>query len=72
MRNYELTIVLPGGTTPAKKKSEVAKIKKMITTFKGKVGKVDDWGELNLAYLIDENDTGIFLLFNLAAFNKCR
>lgn len=65
MRSYELTIVLPGGTTSAKKKSMLEKTKKMISSLKGKVGKVDDWGELDLAYSIAEKDTGIFLLFNL-------
>lgn len=48
-----------------KKKSVLEKTKKMISSLKGKVGKVDDWGELDLAYSIAGNDTGIFLLFNL-------
>ena len=65
MRQYELTIILAGKATPAKKKSVTEKIKKLITTLKGKVGKVEDWGEKELAYQIAKNETGIFLHFPL-------
>lgn len=65
MRIYELTIVLAGGTTAAKKKSMQEKVKKLVTSFKGKVSKVEEWGDLKLAYPIEENDTGFFLHFIL-------
>lgn len=65
MRNYELTIVLPGGVTPAKKKSTREKIEKMLGAMKAKVGKVEDWGEIKLAYPIAESSAGIFLHFPL-------
>ena len=61
MRSYELTVVLPGKTTPAKKKSSQEKIEKIINSGKGKVGNVDDWGEITLSYPIAKNETGIFL-----------
>ena len=57
--------MLPGGTTPARKKSVVEKIKKMLTTLKGKVGKVVDWGEIELAYPIKKSTAGVFLHFHL-------
>jgi small subunit ribosomal protein S6 len=63
MTNYELTIVLPGKTTPAKKKAVVSRIEKLITTLKGKIGKLEDWGEKELSYKIKKNTTGVFLHF---------
>ena len=65
MRNYELTVVLPGKATPAKKKTAQGKIEKIVTAAKGKVDKFDDWGERELAYPIAKNDTGNFLHFQL-------
>jgi small subunit ribosomal protein S6 len=65
MRKYELTIVIAGGTTPAKKKSIQGKIEEIVTAAKGKVSKVEDWGERDLAYPIAKKDTGIFLHFPL-------
>lgn len=65
MRKYELTVVLPGGATVAKKKSVSENLKKLITTFKGKVGKMEDWGKKELVYKIAKNDSGIFLHFPL-------
>lgn len=65
MRNYELTIVLAGKTTPAKKKSRIVKIEKLIKAEKGKLVKKDDWGELNLSSPFLGNVTGMFLHFQL-------
>jgi small subunit ribosomal protein S6 len=65
MRKYELTVVLPDKATAAKKKSATEKIKKLVKTLKGKIGKVDEWGEIDLAYKIGKNDTGTFLHFPL-------
>jgi len=63
MENYELTIVIDGKATSAKKKSVSATIEKIITTNKGKLGKIQDWGVKDLAYKIGESTTGIFLHF---------
>lgn len=65
MQSYELTVVLPGSATAAKKKSVEETIKKMAKTFKGKVGKVEDWGKKELAYEIGKNESGVFLFFPL-------
>lgn len=56
MKNYELSLVLDSKATAAKKKAISEKLEKMVSTFKGKVGKVEDFGEK--AY-------GIVLLFPL-------
>lgn len=61
MENYELTLVLPAKTTTAKKKSVQELVEKLVKTLKGKLTKVDDWGELKLFYEISGNESGIFL-----------
>jgi small subunit ribosomal protein S6 len=65
MRNYELTIILDGKATAARKKSVTQKIEKVVTDAKGKVGKVKDWGLRDLAYKIKKSLTGTFLIFPL-------
>ncbi len=65
MQNYELTIVLPGKTTAAKKKAMVEKVETMVKAFKGKIEKTDDWGEKELAYNIKKSETGNFTHFKL-------
>ena len=65
MRNYELTIVMAGKATPVKKKSLIEKIGKFVKSEKGKIEKSDDWGKLELSSPIGENETGIYLHFQL-------
>lgn len=65
MQKYELAVILEGKTTPAKKKNIQAAIEKMVATFKGKVGSVNDWGVRDLAYKIKKSESGIYILFNL-------
>ena len=65
MRNYQLTAVLAGKATPAKKKSVQGKIGKIITDTKGKTVKIDDWGKIDFTYPIAKNSSGSFLHFEL-------
>jgi small subunit ribosomal protein S6 len=65
MQTYELTIVLAGKATEARKKSVQEKVKKLVKTGKGKVGKVDDWGEIDFSYPIKKSSSGTFLHFPL-------
>ncbi len=57
MQKYELTVLLSEKATAAKKKSISEKVTKLIETFKGKVGKVEDWEE--------KVPTGVYLYFPL-------
>jgi small subunit ribosomal protein S6 len=61
MSKYELTVVIPGKSTPAKKKSVRSVVEKLIKTFNGKIEKSDDWGERELAHPIKKNDSGMFM-----------
>ena len=65
MRKYELTVVLDGKATPAKKKSVTELVEKVVTINKGKVGKVEDLGTKDLAYKIGKSATGVYLYFPL-------
>jgi small subunit ribosomal protein S6 len=65
MNTYELTVVLPEKTTPAKKKSFVAELDKLVSSNKGKIVSTEDWGERNLAYTIKRNHSGNYLHFLL-------
>lgn len=65
MSDYELTIVLPGEVSSAKKKSVLEKIEKLIKTDKGEVKKTDEWGKIELAYKIKKETMGVFVHCNL-------
>ena len=65
MNLYELTIVLPEKSTPAKKKSVSETIEKIAKVNGGKIAKSDDWGEKGFAYPISKNNSGSYLYFEL-------
>lgn len=62
---YELTLVLPGKATPAKKKSVTETIEKMVKVFKGSIKSTKDRGKIELAYPIKKETSGNFLFFEL-------
>jgi small subunit ribosomal protein S6 len=65
MNKYEVTIVLDGKATAAKKKAIQSLVEKIVELGKGKVGKVEDWGARDLAYKLGKSTTGIYLHFPL-------
>jgi small subunit ribosomal protein S6 len=65
MNTYELTIILPGGTSSAKKKTVQERIEKIIKTGKGKVVKTEDWGKIDLAYEIKKETSAVFFFLDL-------
>ncbi len=65
MNKYELTIVLDGKATSAKKKAVQSLVEKIVELGKGKIGKVEDWGTKDLAYKIEKSTTGVYLHFPL-------
>ena len=56
MSKYELTVVLDGKATAAKKKKVIETIEKIVALAKGKSGKVEDWGV---------KEAGLYLFFPL-------
>lgn len=69
MKNYELTLVLPG-KAKSKEKSYNEKIEKLVKVTDGKVSKTESWGEINLSYLIKKEKSGYFLHYNLELDGK--
>ena len=65
MRQYELTLVLDPELTSENQKKALAQINKLVTSFKGKVGKAEDWGKKTLAYPIRKKTSGVFHLLRL-------
>ncbi len=70
MNNYELTIVLPGEVSSAKKKAVQERIEKTIKTNDGKVKKTDEWGKIDLSYRIKNEKIGLFIHFDLEIGSK--
>lgn len=65
MEAYELTVVLPGKITAAKKKDAIARIEKIVNTLGGRITESNDWGIKDLAYTIKKNDAGVFFYSDL-------
>ena len=61
MNNYELTIILEGKTTAAKKKTVLESIEKTVKLLKGEMNKVEDWGVKELFHKMNKKSEGAFL-----------
>lgn len=70
MRNYELTIILPGAVSAAKKKAANEKIEKLVKEGKGKVTKTEEWGLRDLAYKIGKETSGNYTYYDLELDGK--
>ena len=62
---YELTIVLDGKATAAKKKAVIELIEKLVKVVSGKIIKKDDWGVKDFAYPIGKINSGYYMFFEL-------
>jgi len=65
MKQYELVVVLPGGSTAAKKKAASETIEKLAKVNEGKVLEAEDWGDKELFFSMKKNTTGTFMVFQL-------
>lgn len=65
MQKYELTVVLDGKASAAKKKAVTESIEKIVELGKGKPNKVNEWGVRDLAYKIGKSTSGVYLHFPL-------
>lgn len=61
MNKYELTVILDGKTTAAKKKTVLETIEKMVKILEGKMDKVEDWGVKEMFYQIGKIKEGLYL-----------
>jgi small subunit ribosomal protein S6 len=65
MNKYELTLVLEGKNSSAKKKKVTETLEKILKVLKAKVVESKDWGVKDLAYKLDKNEQGAYLHFVL-------
>ena len=61
MNKYELTVILEGKATAAKKKSVLETLEKSIKMLEGSVSKAEDWGVKELFHEIKKNKEGLYL-----------
>lgn len=64
MRDYELVIILSSKLDKKKQEQIIAKLKKTLTSLKGKITKEEKWGQKNFAFPIKKQLQGSFHIFN--------
>ena len=70
MNLYEHTIVARQDTSPSQIKDLVEKYSGIVKKNKGKIIKTENWGLLNLSYLIKKNKKGNYLHFKIEGNGK--
>ena len=67
MALYESVIIGRQDLTPSQFETIIDKFISVITSFKGKIKKKENWGLRNLAYKINKNRKGHYILLNIDA-----
>ena len=70
MNLYEHTIVARQDTSPSQLKQLEEKYSKIIENNEGDVVKLENWGLMNLSYLIKKNKKGNYIHFKIKANGK--
>ena len=70
MNLYEHTIVARQDTSPAQVKALTEKYSKIVEKNDGEIVQTEDWGLLNLAYIIKKNKKGIYMHFKIKGGSK--
>ena len=70
MNLYEHTIVARQDTSSSQIKDLIEKYSEIIKKNKGKIIKTENWGLLNLSYLIKKNKKGNYLHFKIEGNSK--
>ena len=65
MNLYEHTIVARQDTSPSELKQLTEKYSKIVEKNKGEIVKTENWGLLNLSYLIKKNKKGSYIHFKI-------
>ena len=65
MNLYEHTIIARQDTSPAEIKQLIEKYSKIVEKNNGEVVKIENWGLINLAYLIKKNRKGSYVHFKI-------
>ena len=70
MNLYEHTIIARQDTSPAEIKQLTEKYSKIVEKNEGEVVKTENWGLLNLSYLIKKNRKGSYIHFKIKGNGK--
>ena len=70
MNLYEHTIIARQDTSPAELKQLTEKYSKIVEKNEGEVVKTENWGLLNLSYLIKKNRKGSYIHFKIKGSGK--
>ncbi|MDB9979104.1 30S ribosomal protein S6 [Candidatus Pelagibacter sp.] len=70
MNLYEHTIVARQDTSPAQINQLTEKYSKIVEKNEGEIVQTEDWGLLNLAYIIKKNKKGIYMHFKIKGSGK--
>ena len=65
MNLYEHTIIARQDTSPSEIKQLTDKYSKIVEKYEGEVVKTENWGLLNLTYLIKKNKKGSYIHFKI-------
>tara|TARA_B100000745_G_scaffold263548_1_gene187983 strand:+ start:11 stop:352 length:342 start_codon:yes stop_codon:yes gene_type:complete len=70
MNLYEHTIIARQDTSPSQLKQIQEKYANLVEKFDGSVAKTENWGLLNLSYLIKKNRKGNYIHFKIKGSGK--
>ena len=70
MNLYEHTIIARQDTSPAELKQLTEKYSKIVEKNDGEIVKTENWGLLNLSYLIKKNKKGSYIHFKIKGGGK--
>ena len=70
MNLYEHTIIARQDTSPSELKQLTEKYSKIIQKNDGEIVKTENWGLLNLSYLIKKNKKGSYIHFKIKGDGK--
>ena len=70
MNLYEHTIIARQDTSPAELKQLTEKYSKIVEKNEGEIVKTENWGLLNLSYLIKKNRKGSYIHFKIKGNGK--
>ncbi|MDA9710071.1 30S ribosomal protein S6 [Candidatus Pelagibacter sp.] len=70
MNLYEHTIVARQDTSPSELKQLTEKYSKIVEKNEGEIIKTENWGLLNLSYLIRKNKKGSYIHFKIKGKGK--
>ena len=65
MNLYEHTIIAKQDTSPSEVKQLTEKYSKIVEKNKGEIIKTENWGLLNLSYIIKKNKKGSYIHFKI-------